>query len=275
MSTVTIIRPLLKIQNNLFTLEEKLPMTMQVAMVGSNGVVIAGDTRWTHFPALRPNQLWATGTYGTNSPKITIDYERGIAVSAAREMETAMRLAQEIAAHLPVGQFENPVSWVEDAGSRVLNEVRSERNTPDEHIEAHCLIVVRRPVHRLFRFQFALVDGQWGSFCQEMTRLAIAGDNVNGAIFWPEAYYNSYPYATRRIPVKNLIPLAAHTVVLAHRLNPVTISGLEVVFCDETGFHRLSKESKESLELTVSRWDQQFGDTILNYSQEFSFEPHP
>jgi hypothetical protein len=248
-------------------------MTFQLGIIGSNGILIASDTRGTNFPAFRPNQLWSAGTHGTNSRKITINYERGIAVSAAREMETATRVAQEIAAHLPEGQFENPMSWIENAGNGILGDVRTERNNPDERIEAHCLVAIRRPTPKLFQFTFANIDGQWGGYCKKQERIAVAGDNVSGAIFWPEAYYNSYPYATRRIPVKSLIPLAAHTLVVAHRLNPTTISGLEVVFCDEAGFHRLSEESLQALQDAAAIWDQQFREIILAYANEFTYEP--
>jgi hypothetical protein len=203
---------------------------------------------------------------------MTINYGRGIAVSAARDMETAVRIAQEIADHLPDGQFENPSSWIEDAGNRILAEVRNERSNPDERIEAHCLIVIRQSSPKLFHFMLANVDGQWGAYCQRQERLAVAGDNVNGAIYWPEAYYSSFPYTTKRIPIKNLIPLAAHTLVVAHRLNPTTVSGLEVVFCDETGFHRLSGESVQALQDAATIWDQQFRETIIGYAHEFTYE---
>ena len=273
MSSVTIIRSLLREPTNILSDARNLPMTFQLGMVGSNGILIASDTRATHFPAFRPNQLWSCGTHGTNSPKITINYGRGIAVSAAREMETAARIAKEIADHLPDGQFENPISWIEDAGNRILCDVRTERNNPDERIEAHCLIAIRRSTPKLFHFTLANIDGRWGGYCKKQERIAVAGDNVNGAIYWPEAYYNSFPYAARRIPVKTLIPLAAHTLVVAHRLNPVTISGLEVVFCDEIGFHRLSGESLQALRDAATIWDQQFRDTILGYVHEFTYEP--
>lgn len=203
---------------------------------------------------------------------MVINYQRGLAASAARDMEVACRIAREITAHLPDQNYENPVPWIEKAASEILRTVRNERNDPTEKVEAHCLVIVQRPVHRMFRFQFASVDGEWGPFCQEMTRIAIAGDNVNGAIFWPESYYATFPHATKRLPVKNLIPLAAHAIVVAHRLNPVVISGLEVVFCDETGLHRLSEESLGALQEAATNWDKQFGKTIMEHSQDFTFD---
>lgn len=245
---------------------------MQVGIVGSNGVVIASDKRRTSSPALRPNQLWASGIHGTNSSKMVIDCKKGIAVSAARDLELALNIAGEIVAHLPDDQYQNPVLWIEDKAGKILERVRREHNDPNERIQAGCLVMVERPVHRLFQFQFAMVDGQWGPTCQEMDRLAIAGDNINAAIFWPEAYYNCFPYGRKRLPVKSLIPLAAYTVVLAHRFTPINVNGLEVVFCDETGMHQLSAQSIDDLQEAATEWDRQFGETIFDYSQNFSFE---
>jgi hypothetical protein len=274
MSTVTIIRSLLKNdRENRCTDEGNFPMTMQVGLVGSNGIVIAGDERNTHIPLLRPNQFWAAGTHGTNSSKMIVNYKRGIAVSAARDLETAMHVANEIATHLPEDKFQDPASWIEECADKILGIVRREHSDPTERIEAQCLIMTQRPVPKLFQFWFGVVEGKWGPFCREMSRLAVAGDNVNAAIFWPEAYYNSSPYSKQRIPVKDLIPLAAHTVVQANRFNPLSISGLEVVFCDETGLHKLSRESIETLLKVAEEWDKQFGKTIFDHSQDFTFDP--
>jgi len=71
-------------------------MTMQVGMVGTDGVLIASDTRWMNTPRLRNNQFWAGGRYTFNSPKIRISHERGIAISCAKDMETARHVANEI-----------------------------------------------------------------------------------------------------------------------------------------------------------------------------------
>ena len=248
-------------------------MTMQVGIVGSNGAVIASDKRRTSSPLLRPNQLWASGIHGTNSSKMVIDRKKGIAVSAARDLELALDIAREITAHLPDDQYQNPVLWIEDKARKILERVRREHNDPNERLEAGCIVMVQRPVHKLFQFQFGIVDGQWGPYCQEMDRLAVAGDNTNAALFWPEAYYNCFPHGIKRLPVKSLIPLAAYTVVLAHRFTPINVNGLEVVFCDETGLHKLSDQSITDLQDAAVEWDRHFGKAIFDYSQNFSFEP--
>ena len=46
-----------------------------------------------------------------------------------------------------------------------------------------------------------------------MQTTAIAGDNVNPAIFWAERYY-------QELPIEKLVPLAAHLIVAASKLNP-------------------------------------------------------
>ena len=105
-----------------------------------------------------------------------------------------------------------------------------------------------------------------------MDYFAVNGDNVNAGIFWPEAYFNDWIYRQRIPTIEKLIPLAAHTVMVTHRLNPATISGLEIVFCDEAGLHKLSQESIESLVSTSEKWDREFGETVLSHELALTFE---
>lgn len=243
-------------------------MTLQIGMVGRNGVLIAGDTRLTHRPILRGNRFWAAGTHGTNTTKMVVDYVRGIAASAARDMDFAMPMAQKILADLPDDQFSNPIPWIEKLASETAGRVEG------RELDVHCLIVLQKPIPTLYQFQFGSVDGKWEPYCQKMEHLAVVGDNINAGIFWPEAYFNSSQYL-RKDPsasVESLIPLAAHTIQVAHRLNPTLISGLEIVFCNEAGFHRLSRDTIGVLWTASEKWDREFGDAILNHSQELSFE---
>ncbi|HWO37109.1 MAG TPA: hypothetical protein VNO32_50680 [Candidatus Acidoferrum sp.] len=45
-----------------------------------------------------------------------------------------------------------------------------------------------------------------------MKTLALAGDNVNPAIYWAERYHETQP-------IERLAPLAAHVIFAAHKLN--------------------------------------------------------
>jgi hypothetical protein len=237
-------------------IEEELPMTIQVGMVGTDGILIAGDTRWTNTPMLT-NRLYAGGRYGFNSSKIKISPERGIAISQARDMEIAGQIADQIIAELKDEDFRYPASAIAEIAAKMSFPVKE---------EAHCLVVLTRPMPQLFHFLFATVQGKWAPICQPMETIAIAGDNVNASIFWAERYY-------QRIPIEQLVPLAAHLVVCARKLNTGTISGLEIVLCTPSGIHRLSDESIHELEVKADEWDRNIGDLFLDYRQQFTYAP--
>jgi len=239
---------------------EELPMTIQVGMVGTDGILIAGDTRWTASPML-VNRNWAAGRYGYNSSKIKLNHERGMAVSCAMDMGTAGHVASDIISGLREEDFEYPVGAIEEIATKVPTPIGKPRK------EAHCLIALTRPVLQLFLFQFATVNEEWGPLCQPLETIGIAGDNVNAAIFWAERYY-------QKLPVERLVPLAAHLVVCAHKLNTGTIGGLEIVLGTASGIHRLSDESIRELETKADEWDSSIGNLFLNHRQQFTYAPN-
>jgi len=232
-------------------------MTLQVGMVGTDGVLIASDTRWMNTPRWANPESPPRATF--NSPKIIVNHARGIAISCARNMETAHHVASEIISGLKDEDWEYPILPIEGIGAKVLPSA-GERN------DAQCLIAFTRPTPRLFLFQFGMINGQWGSICQSMQTTAIAGDNVNPAIFWAERYY-------RELPIESLLPLAAHLIVSAGALNPTAISGLEIVLCDAAGLHRLSDDSTRDLKAKATESDRNIGDLFLSHRQQFTYAP--
>jgi hypothetical protein len=62
-----------------------------------------------------------------------------------------------------------------------------------------------------------------------------AGDTINPAIFFLEKYY-------RQDTIDKLLPLAVHTILTAAALNPKDIGGLEIVTCRNERFERLPAE---------------------------------
>ena len=234
-------------------------MTMQVGMVGTDGILIASDTKWSNSPLLY-NRGWAGGRHSYNSPKIKINHEKGIAISCARDMEFACLVADTIIAELDESHFVYPVPVMEAIGRRRLATAQAERN------HAQFLVALMRPQTQLFLFQFATVNGEWGPLCQKMESWAIAGDNVNPAIYWPERYYE-------KRPIDELVSLAAYTVVAAGKLNNAAISGLEIVQIRASEIKRLSDDSIRQLELSANHWDMDFGHTLLAYGEQFTYAP--
>jgi hypothetical protein len=204
-------------------------MTMQVGMVGTDGVLIASDTKWAE------NNLPIRGSF--DSTKFKIDHECGIAVSCAGSMNTATRLADEI-----VSESRRDVNWrsaplgspgcdtIQRIGERVL------RASEEGRQNAQCIIAFTCPTVELWLFELARISGEWGPVCQPITTKKFAGDTKNPAVFWAERYY-------RKMPIEKLIPLAAHLILAASVLNSAGIGGLEIVKCNASGIHCCSDES--------------------------------
>src|SRR5580693_8528538 len=125
---------------------EEFPMTIQVGMVGTNGVLLAGDTQWTQSP-LVPGRGWVAGRYAFNRPKIIINHERGIAIACARDMITASLIARKVITDLKDDDLCYPKDAIEKIAAEVAT-LEGQRN------EAHCLIAMTRPVVQLFFLQF-------------------------------------------------------------------------------------------------------------------------
>jgi hypothetical protein len=71
-------------------------MTMQIGMVGSDGIVVASDTRWTHEPNnLTSAQIGRAVRFGTNGIKIKVNMTQQVAVSFAADRPSAASMADE------------------------------------------------------------------------------------------------------------------------------------------------------------------------------------
>jgi len=231
-------------------------MTMQVGMVGTDGILIASDTKWVASPPLAPNRT--TGTRNVfGASKIVIDRDKGIVAAYARNMEVSRVVATEVLT-LEEKDWAYPISPIEAIGDRALKSCGA-RN------DAHCLIAFARPVPQLFLFCLGTRNGEPAAICQNMQTTAISGDNANSAIFWSDRYY-------QKMPIERLAPLAAHLVLSAGKLNTAMISGLEIVLLDSNGIRHVSDKSIEELQLKSEQWDKSIGEMILT-EQQLTYAP--
>lgn len=230
-----------------FRFTDETAMTMQVGMIGTDGVLIASDTLWTQTPV--PGSKGAR--HGYASEKIRIFRERGVAISSARDLETANYVADRIAADTRLDEYPaDRACLIQEIGNDCLAKI-GDRN------EAQCLIAFQKPEPSLFVFEYAMVNQKHGAWCGRIRDGAVhTGDTVNSATFWSERY-------CRAMPINRLAPLAAHLILTAGRLNPAVIRGLEIVVCQSGGFDRLPEESIRNLESKSSEWDVKIGEMIL------------
>lgn len=214
---------------------EELPMTMQVGMVGTDGLVLAGDTRQY---VERSGRTWSS----YNSSKIRLDATGRMAIACARNMEVSLRIAEKIFAELPVVNVEDRAVRIQNIGMGIA-----------AGFDAECIVAFADPVPSLYAF---LCDKIGNGRCDELDRI-LTGDAGNPACFWAERYY------TRFLGVSQLTRLAAQIVVAAGTMNSGSIQGLEVVTLEAAGFRRWSKEENYALEFAADGLGKQIGELVL------------
>lgn len=204
-------------------------MTMQVAMAGRDVVVLASDKLMMRSGEYE-QEIRATGF----SSKIKISKDRRIAISCAKNMETAERIAERIIAEA------DEIDWVypED---RIREMAKDVLKGAGERTDVQCLIVCTQPKPRIFRLTNTPGPSGWLELREEEQK-AYAGDNQNSAIFWAERYYKP------GLSVAELLRLSAHLIVTAGEINPSGVGGLELVICDAAGCHRFPDESLAMIE---------------------------
>ena len=195
-------------------------MTMQVGMVGIDGIVLASDKVWI----LARTRVTQTVT------KLKYDSERGIGVRCA-EADLSLNIASRIVECLPDGNHESPCLLLE----QYAKEIMSGFDTPTfrrfgRPLQSQCLVALNKPLGL-----FSLKAGLEGVKCQKIDDKTRVGDMENSALFFLESYYSSRP-------VKQLAFLAAHIVLEAARRNPAGVGGLEVLICEDGGVRMLDAE---------------------------------
>jgi hypothetical protein len=241
-------------------IEEELLMTMQVGIVGSDGVLIASDTELTDNNSF-PRKSW-------NETKFKINRDCGVAIAMAGGMVTAGHLADEIIALALKDE-----NWLysglyvrSDLAKRVLVLSGAAQK------ECQCIVASLRPIPKLRIFRMVTMSDGFGLVGGEDQQSKIyAGDEKNSAVFWAERYY---PKRHPKLPIKTLVPLAAHLIVASSRVPNGGISGLEIILCHkDDGMHRLSVDSINELESKSSERDNSIGKSLLDGSQQFSYAP--
>jgi hypothetical protein len=210
-------------------LEDDLPVTMQIAMVGADGLLLASDTkivtdwrtrRW--YGAIREEHA---------ESKIVISPEGTVAISCAGDMIRANEAANKIISEWKPEE-DDP------RASNLKQIVRIFSGGPS----FECLIARLLPYRSIVRVSYVLEAG--GKMHMVVTpcidRLC-AGDHANPAKYWHLRYYD------QSRSMDDLIPLAAQLITDAVHFNNGIIGGLEIVVSDQGRLHRIPSKDCEAL----------------------------
>lgn len=195
-------------------------MTMQVGMIGCNGIVLASDTKWElSFSAMRNDELRELREeYGDS--KILISPTATMAIARAQKMIPATAAANKIMS-----------DWKPEDEDAHANNLRRLVQPLTERESFECIIATSQPKLSLFRVLYAYAEGNGSLLVHRALDRVCAGDHANASQFWHLRYYD------RSRPVSELKRLAAQIVVDAASMNSGAICGLEMVTLDESGVH--------------------------------------
>lgn len=232
-------------------------MTMQVGLVGSNGIVLASDTRITREPAgMTTNDIGRAVRSASACSKMTFSDNGSIAVSCAEDLESACLVAEHIITDLTEEDLANPEA-IADGIVRIAETTLSQ-----EKQKVQCLIVLADHGGLLFRLQFGQVDNKnpnsaWRAECGQCLDRGFAGDVTNPSVYWAERYHCEF------LPVEQLVPLAAQLIVSAHLLNSASVGGLEIVLCQDSKIVPIPPERINELRRKASELDRTIGNLIF------------
>jgi hypothetical protein len=187
-------------------------MTFQIGMVASDGIILASDTRagrWDKFKTT------------SEVRKLVCCPELGVAYCCAGSDVAilAARKATELAEQQPGLSMER---CAEKAAIEVWREEYGDPNPRERQYRESVLIAkVTGSDSGLWRLNITS-----SSYCESILDKDINGDASNSAVFFSEQYFQKMPNT-----IGSLLPLAAHTVLMAGDRNQTGVGGLEIAIC--------------------------------------------
>jgi hypothetical protein len=202
----------------------EFPVTFQVALGASNGWIIASDTKANHYAGFSsmPNLRETNHTR-----KISYHKKTQTAYTSCGDfiMREACRDVIEMYEHEFGDQY--PDDW--DAFQTRLRAVGDAawkrehgKTSPPQYRCAIFAFNNRRPFWMLQLPHPRQKASEVGSAYDRLFN----GDHTNPAKFFIERYHN------QELPVRSLLPLVAHTILMGGELNPSGVGGLEILFCE-------------------------------------------
>jgi len=192
-------------------------MTLQVALVGTDGLILASDTK--------VNVLNQNFNSTATRSKVLIAHDRKIAACWSGEQWPSYNLADQIVRRMSDADFQYPYNSLRTLASEIVNRrgIHGE-----EYASAEVIVVTNQNEPKTYE----ITATRDRCDCWRQDKI-VKGHLANPALYFTERYYD-------RLSIARLLPLAAHVIVNAGRINPRGIEGLEVILCTKEGFETLN-----------------------------------
>ncbi len=211
-------------------------MTFQVGLVGNDGVVLASDKR------VRDVRGGLVTTFDTD--KIVVLDDLHLAYCFAGDLlarHAAHLIVTELKKHTHPLPHTGPVlqGILQDSATRAWDsEFRVNSGLGGNPLSGGTVTLVYRSSEGVQLWHLVV--------CQDPYAIPIgnkisSGELTSPAVFFLERYY---PESTPRPATKDLVPLAAHCVLMAGALNPAGVGGLEMLICTKAESTKLSTEAE-------------------------------
>jgi hypothetical protein len=202
-------------------------MTLQIALLGMDGVVLASDRKL--------NVLNQNVNTTVMRSKIYIGDKMAACWSGEQFPSTAL------AEHIVTKLSPLDLRWPHPKLTKESQEIVNCKGIHGEEYwsaEAIAISVEEQPII----YDITATRDRCDCFSQPKV---IKGHIANPACFFAERFFKDE--YTSRFPIKRLMRLAAHVVTNGGRINPRGIEGLEVVLCSSDGFTSLSSDEITAL----------------------------
>jgi hypothetical protein len=203
-------------------------------MVGIDGVLLASDTKCT-----RPGGVRGAFRSSSNQPKIRVEENENAAYCWSGDdlCEDAARIfCVQPGDLLSDSQIHNRL--VESAQKAIADEGIAKRSPALQGGAVLFAFRLLRGSSQLWYLNLDLSAGGRSPKAQPVFTYLTTGDFHNAAGFFLERYFPK----RRKVPIQDLVPLAAHTVLQAGELNNAGVGGLEIVRCTSAGFEKVSED---------------------------------
>lgn len=234
---------------------EDIPVTFQIGIVGTDGVLLASDVRARSTAGFRDG-ISAGVDFSATTEKLFCYPEFHHAYCIAGNDNTIWRVGH--CAHENIKKHGNTFLDHETVRSLLwdsVNEIcKSIGPIGSKYYGSMLLSYQGQQSVDLWRVN---LNG-FGPGVNAVLDKTFEGDAANSAAFFLVQYY-------RAAPIKQLLPLAAHCVLTAAKLNPTGVEGLEIVVSTLEQTRKLEKQelsalkqASETLEAAIYQHISQF-----------------